>query len=353
MRLRAFLALVLGLALVAAGCGGDDDDGGGAASGETTELTAVIPFPSGAVFYPLFVAQENGYFAEEGLDVTVEPVDGSGATLQQLAAGQADIALPSPGPFMQAVARGENLKSVYTLYQSNVFGVQVPAESEIQSLADLEGKTVGVGALDGGETPFVKAALSEEAGLEEGDYELLAVGDGGQAVVALDKGDIDAYAAAFVDTAIMRLRGVELRNILPEDFQNFFDAVFVFDGDFVDENEELIEGFGRAIAKATVWGEDNAAAVVDITSKAFPEEAEDKEFTQALVEETQTLYELPEEADGQWGTAVPEFVERYMDFLVDQGELEEPVDPDVFVNDHVEAYNDFDEDEVRADAGTG
>ena len=98
---------------------------------------------------------------------------------------------------------------------------------------------------------------------------------------------------------------------------------------------------------------DNAAAVVDITSKSFPEEAEDKEFTQALVEETQLLYELPDEADGQWGTAVPEFVERYMNFLVDQGELEEPVDPDVFVNDHVEAYNDFDEDEIKADAGTG
>ena len=102
-----------------------------------------------------------------------------------------------------------------------------------------------------------------------------------------------------------------------------------------------------------MWGWDNAAAVVDITSKSFPEEAEDKEFTQALVEETQMLYELPDEADGQWGTAVPEFVERYMNFLVDQGELEEPVDPDVFVNDYVDAYNDFDEDEIRADAGTG
>lgn len=351
MRTRAILALVVGaLALIAAGCGGDDDDGG--ASGETTSLTAVIPFPSGAVFYPLFVAQENGYFAEEGLEVTVEPVDGSGATLQQLAAGQADVAVPSPGPFMQAVARGENLKSVYTLYQSNVFSVQVPADSEVQSLADLEGKKVGVGALDGGETPFVKAALAEEAGLQEGDYELVPVGDGGQAVVALERGDVDAYAAAFVDVAIMRLRGVELRNILPEEFQTFFDTVFVFDGEFVDENPDVIEGFGRAIAKATAWGLDNAEAVVDITSKSFPEEAEDKEFTTALVEETQALYELPEEADGQWGTAVPEFVERYMDFLVEQGELEEPVDPDVFTNEFVDAYNDFDEDEVRAEDGS-
>ena len=351
MRLRAFLLLLLAALLLAAGgCGGDDDDdeaGAGTGGGETTRLTVVIPFPSGAVFYPLFVAEEKGWFAEEGIEVTVEPVDGSGATIQQLAAGQAQVAVPSPGPFMQAVARGEDLRSVYTLYQSNVFSIQVPADSDIRSLADLEGKTVGVGALDGGETPFVKAALSEEAGLEEGDYELIAVGDGGQAVVALNGGDIDAYAAAFVDVAIMKLRGVELRDILPEEFQNFFDALFVFETGFAEENPEVIEGFGRAIAKGTVWGLDNPAGVVDITSKSFPEEAEDKEFTQALVEETSTLYELPDEADGQWGYAVPEFVERYMDFLVEQGELEEPVDTAIFSNEHVEAYNDFDEEELE------
>ena len=145
----------------------------------------------------------------------------------------------------------------------------------------------------------------------------------------------------------MKLRGVELRNILPEEFQNFFDTVFVFTGDYVDGNEDVIEGFGRAIAKATVWGLDNPAGVVDITSKFFPEEAEDKEFTQALVEETSTLYELPDEAEGRWGYSVPEFVERYMNFLVEQGELESPVDTEIFSNDHVDAYNDFDEDALE------
>jgi NitT/TauT family transport system substrate-binding protein len=348
------LAAVL-LALVAAGCAGDDDDESAGQEGGTTaattgeeprenvELTVTIPFPSGVAFYPLFVAEDRGYFEEEGLSVDVQPVDGSGATLQQLLAGSADVALPSPGPFMQGVARGNDLVSVYTLYQQNVFSVQTLADSDVQSLADLEGQTVGVGALDGGETPFVKAALSEEAGLEEGDYKLLAVGDGGAASVALRRGDVAAYAAAFPDVATMRLRGLDLRNLLPETFQSFFDSLVVVERSFVEDNPEAVAGLGRALAKATVWGMENPEGVLDITGKSFPEENEDRDFTLALLKETQSLYELPDGAESRWGEAREEAVERYMNFLVEQGELEQPVDTDIFVNDFVDQYNDFDE----------
>lgn len=345
MRRPRWYIVLLALALVAGACGGDD--GGEAGQGEQPqeirELTALIPFPSGAVFYPLFVAEDRGYFEEEGLSVTTEPVDGSGQILQQLLAGQAEVGLPSPGPFMNSVLEGSDLVSVYTLYQSNVFSLQTLSDSDVSSIADLAGTTVGVGTIEGGETPFVRAVLSEEAGLEEGtDYELLAVGDGGTAAVALNRGEISAYAAAFPDVAIMRLRGLELRNVIPEGFQSFFDSMVAVDRGFMEENPQVIEGLGRAIAKATVWGMANPEGVLEITAEYFPEEAEDPDFTLAMLRETMSLFELPPEAEGQWGYAIPESVDRYMGFLVEQGELRERVDPSVFVNDHVDAYNAFD-----------
>jgi len=353
MKRSRWLVGLLALALVAGACNGDNGEDADGQDGqdeqpqEITELTALIPFPSGAVFYPLFVAQDRGYFEEEGLSVTTEAVDGSGQILQQLLAGQAEVGLPSPGPFMNSVLEGSDLVSVYTLFQSNVFSLQTLADSEAQSVADLEGTTVGVGTIEGGETPFVRAVLSEEAGLEEEtDYDLLAVGDGGTAAVALDRGEISAYAAAFPDVAIMRLRGLDLRNLLPEGFQSFFDSLVTVERSFMDENPEVIEGFGRAIARATVWGMENPEGVLDITAEHFPEEAEDREFTLAMLQETMTLFELPAEADGRWGYSVPESVDRYMGFLVDQGELPEPVDTSIFVNDFVDAYNAFDPAEL-------
>lgn len=337
MKLRlGWFVLLLALVVPAAGCGGS--------AKETASLTATIPFPSGAVFYPLYVAEGRGYLEEEGIEIAVQAVDGSDATLQQVLAGNADIALSSAGNFMQAVQRGADLVSIYTLYQGNVFSIQTPVDSPIESIDDLSGKTLGVGALGGGETPFARAVMAA-SGLKEGeDYKLLAVGDGGPASVAMDKGEIDAYAGAFPDIAIMRLRGLDIRNVVPPDFQSLFDSLFVMKRDFVEENPEVIEGLGRAMAKATVWGFENVEGTVDITSKAYPEEAEDRGFTIALLKETQALFKLPPGADGKYGYAVPESIDFYMDFLVAQGELEEPLDQDIFLNDYVDAYNDFDEE---------
>jgi NitT/TauT family transport system substrate-binding protein len=308
---------------------------------ELQELTATIPFPSGAVFYPLFVAEDLGYFADEGLTVSVEALDGSGAIMQSILSGQAEVGLPSPGPFLQGVNEGADLVSVYTLFQSNVFALVTLADSGISSLEDLEGQTIGVGTIDGGEVPFVRAMLSQEAGLEEGDYDLLAVGDGGTAAVALEGGEVAAYAAAFPDVAILKLRGLDVVDLISDDFASFFDSLIVMQREFVDENPEVVEGFGRALARATQWGFDNPDQVIDITSQEFPEEAEDRELTQAFLNETISLFELPPEADGQFGYAIPEAVERYVGFLVEQGELEEMPDTSVFVNDFVPAYNDF------------
>ena len=309
---------------------------------DLTELTATIPFPSGAVFYPLFVAEDLGYFADEGLTVSVEALDGSGAIMQSILSGQAEVGLPSPGPFLQGVNEGADLLSVYTLFQSNVFALVTLADSGITSLEDLEGQTIGVGTIDGGEVPFVRAMLSQEAGLEEeDDYELLPVGDGGTAAVALEDGEVAAYAAAFPDVAILKLRGLDVVDLISDDFASFFDSLFVMQREFVEENPQIVEGFGRAIARATQWGFDNPDDVIDITSQEFPEEAEDRELTQAFLDETIALFELPPEADGQFGYAVPEAVERYVGFLVEQGELDTAPDTSVFVNDFVAAYNDF------------
>lgn len=331
------LAALVGLA--ACGSGGSDESGGGD-GGSVREITAVTAFPSGILYYPLYVAEERGYFADEGLSVKVQPVDGSGNVLQQVLTGRAQAGVATASNTMGSIANGADLTSVYTMYQGNVFGLVTEEGSPIQDLSELRGETVGIGSKDGGEYPFVKALLASEEDMQEGrDYKVLAVGDGGQATVALQKDAVAAYSASFADVAIMRLRGLELRDLTPELFQSFFDSTVVLRTDTVKDDPRLVEGFGRALARATAWGRENPDGVLDVVAKAFPEEAGDRDYAMALLEETESLFDLPDSAGGRWGYADPAAVKGQIEFLVDQGQLKQSIDADAFTNRFVDAFN--------------
>ena len=346
-----WLGILLAFFVIAAACssdGGGDGDGDAAdgdGDGDMVSLTVVTPFPFASGFYQVYAADANGYFADEGIEVTIEPLDGSGATISAVEGGSADVGIPSPGPIMQAVEEGAEIVSIFTGYQSGIFTLVVPEGSEVTSPADLAGTTVGVGALDGGEVPVVRAILSE-AGLEEGvDYELLAVGDGGTAGPGLQGGDVAAYGAAFIDVLILDATGVPTVDITGEGLGDTDEHFVVSVDNF--ENADWIEGFGRALARASAWGPDNFDGVLEISCSVFVEECEDMEFIEAALADVIGFKELPASADGQWGLTDVESLQAFADSLFEQGELTEEADVEaIFRNDFVAGYNDFDPNDL-------
>jgi NitT/TauT family transport system substrate-binding protein len=189
---------------------------------QTKDITVILPNPSAINVFSLHSAIGEGYFADEGLSVTVQAVDGSSQVLQAMAAGQAQIGLPGPGPVLAARSRGEDVVFLYNNYPKSIFGLVVKEESPHQTPADLKGTTVGVGTADGAEVSFVRAILSD-AGLTEGeDYEFLAVCDGGMAATGFLREDVESYAAAVSDAAIIESRGLDLREITPEEYLSCF-----------------------------------------------------------------------------------------------------------------------------------
>ena len=189
---------------------------------QETKVTIVVPNPSAINNFALHVAIGEGYFKEQGLDVTVEAVNGSASVLQSMAAGQAQIGNPGPGPLLGARARGEDVVFIYNQFPKSIFGLVVKEDSKIQGPADIKGTTVGVGTADGAEVGFSRAILSK-AGLTEGtDYQFLAVGDGGTAAAAFLNNEVNSYAAAVSDAAIIGSRGIPLREITPTEFLSFF-----------------------------------------------------------------------------------------------------------------------------------
>jgi ABC-type nitrate/sulfonate/bicarbonate transport system substrate-binding protein len=139
---RRWLAtgLVAATALTVSGCSSDS----GAADG-TTELTLQSSWVNDAEFMGYFVGMDNGYYEDEGIDLTYLSGGPSVIPESTLLAGDADIALTSPDTTISAIAEQDApFVIIGAQYQQNPLGVVSLASSGIEGPADLVGTTVAV-----------------------------------------------------------------------------------------------------------------------------------------------------------------------------------------------------------------
>lgn len=355
-KLWTVCVLVLFVAGTAQACGDDSDDGdsgggGDEASGdtETLDVRFMQPIPESTAFYPYLIADELGYFEEEGLDVELLP-SGETETTLQLAAGNIDIGAINPPEIMQGLETGEDWTVFYDFYQANVFSIVTPEGSGIDDVADLEGMVLGITSQGGGELPLVEAALQEEGLVADEDVQLQVVGDGGpQVALAIERGTIDAYAAAIQDMVALEVEGLTLNDITPDVFANLpANSLVMQTSEFeTEDGRRMAEGFARAWAKATYVGVADPDFVYEIGLVRVPEETEDETFGRPFFETVLDLTELEGDLFGELGA------DRWQisqDLLLDVELLSEPIDPETFLDDSVIAYaNDFDPTEVEAD----
>jgi NitT/TauT family transport system substrate-binding protein len=300
---------------------------GPALAQDLTPVTFVQPNPSAISSYPVFVAIEEGFFADEGLDVTVVTVDGSGAAVQAVAAGQAQFARPGPGVVLAARARGEDMVMIYNFAARSNFGVVVQEDSDFETPADLEGEVIGVATADGSEVGFARNVL-EGSGLMEGeDFTFLSVGDGGPAAAGFARGDISAYAASLADAAILNMRGVPVRDITPVEFQKFFGNGLMAPGELIRSDPELVQSFINAWTRAHAMAleGDNREAILAHLAAANPQEGEDPAFASALYDAI-LLNSTPIDPSHGLGYQPPEVWAEWEKVLVATGGLEAPLD---------------------------
>jgi NitT/TauT family transport system substrate-binding protein len=305
-------------------------------------ITFVQPNPSAINSFQVFVAIGEGYFKDEGLNVRVESIDGSAPVLQALSAGQAQIGRPGPAPVLLARARGVDVVFLYNAVPNSSFGIVVKRDSAYKTPADLKGKVIGVGTRDGAEVGFARAILNDLGMAEGRDYTFIPVGDGGPATAGFLRGDIEAYVAATSDAAILNNRGLFVRDITPEKFKSYFGNGFAAMGDYVAKNPDVIEGFGRALVRATKFAMDdkNRAAVMKHLAAGNRQESEDQKFAGALFDAVK-LKATPHDLSRGWGYQDPAHWEAWHQSLLKSGDLKQalPKLDAAYTNKFVEVWN--------------
>jgi NitT/TauT family transport system substrate-binding protein len=306
------------------------------------EITFVQPSPSAINSFPVFVAIGEGYFEEEGLNVTVEAINGSGAVLQALSAGQAHFGRPGPGPVIAARSRGVDAVFIYNVAARSNFGIVVREDSDIQDPEGLRGKVIGTGTADGAEVGFARNVMTG-AGMQEGtDYTFLTVGDGGPATVAFNSGEMDAYSSSTADAAILNQRGMKVRDITPAEYARFFGNGIATMGDTIRNDRELVEKWGRAFARGHAFALDDAnrETVLAHLKAGNPQEGEDAEFQSALFDAVREKT-IPVDMSNGLGYLPAEVWEEWQASLVAGGEIPAPLDDlsAAFTNEFIAGWN--------------
>ncbi len=306
------------------------------------EITFVQPSPSAINSYPVFVAIGEGYFAEEGLKVNVEAINGSSAVLQALASGQAHFGRPGPGPVIAARSRDVDAVFIYNVAARSNFGIVVREDSDIQDVEGLRGKVIGTGTADGAEVGFARNVMSGAGMLAGKDFEFLTVGDGGPATVAFNSGEMSAYSSSTADAAILNQRGMKVRDITPAEFGRFFGNGLATMGDTIRNDRELVEKFGRAFIRAHAFALDDAnrTAVLAHLKAGNRQEGEDPEFQSALFDAVRSKT-IPVDMTNGLGYLPPEIWEEWQASLIAGGEIEKPLDDltAAYTNDFIADWN--------------
>lgn len=148
---------------------------------------------------PLYLGKEKGYFADEGINLTINEGRGSGVAAQIVGAGDDTFGLCDSGTLIISAVKGIPIKAVASPMAVSPFGIVSRADANIKTAKDLEGKTLAVTAGDA-LTQLFPAVIAAN-NLDKDKINMVFVDPAGKVVAVLEKkadallGSADAQVA--------------------------------------------------------------------------------------------------------------------------------------------------------------
>jgi NitT/TauT family transport system substrate-binding protein len=203
---------------------------------------------------PFHLANKNGYFKQEGLDVAFSVNPTSPAALQKVISGEADIAFSSYVPVFTAQDKGAAdfkivADSVSASPNSNLI-VTTPSSS-VKSVKDLAGKKIGIPAPGTAADTMTKAVMrANGVDFSKVQWVLIPFTD---MATALGKGDIDAayMVEPFITNAAKSVGAVPVIDVASGPTEDFPIGGYASLAKFTSANPKTIAAFQRAMKKAT------------------------------------------------------------------------------------------------------
>jgi NitT/TauT family transport system substrate-binding protein len=225
--------------------------------------TITIALVSRTIFYaPVWVAEQNGYFRDEGIDARFQIFDNAEKINEVMRAGEAQIAIASVEALVADAFAGGKFRIVASVAQKPPHFII--AQPRFKTVQDLRGARFGVLSLHEGTTFFVQD-LEKALGFKRGDIVIDAVGGAPTRWKLLREGKIDAGLQPFPLSYESEAAGFSNLGPISKYVPDYeFTAVFL-DPAWGRDNRPAATGFLRALRRgqaAMAADPDKAAAVL-------------------------------------------------------------------------------------------
>ena len=321
LRLLQALGLSLGPGLVALACQPAP------AAPPPTPTTRVVHFMAGykpqanLPFVAAYVAQANGYFAEQGLSVEITHATGQGEQLKLLLQGSVDVTTDSADEVLAHRSEGLPVAAMAVLGQRDQRAFAVLASSPIQTPHDWEGRTVGYKV----EPSPDYLALLAATGVDRSRLQEVPVGFDPRLLVA---GKVDIYPVfeSNEPDTLNRL-GAPVRLFRPGDYGvPGLGLAYVTSQQLVERDPDRLARFLKATLRAVSYAREHLQEVTDVVMRYAPEEDRDHQLAMLRVELDMANGPITAERGVGWTTHDQR--QALHDSLLQFGGLKGPVEVD-------------------------
>jgi ABC-type nitrate/sulfonate/bicarbonate transport system substrate-binding protein len=277
-------------------------------------------------FVGAYIAQERGYFAEQGLNVEITHSSGQGEHLKLLLQGSIDVTTADADSVLTRRSEGLPVVSIALLGQRGQRAFAVQESSEIQKPKDFEGKLVGYKVY---QTPDYLALLAM-SGVDRSKVQEVPVGFDPRLLAA---GKVDVYPVfESNEPEILNRLGVPTRLIRPGDYGvPTLGLTYLARQQLVDSDPAALERFMKATLRGIEDARTDPEAATDIIMKFAPNEDRSHQLYMLKVE--LEMADGPAARQGGIGWSTTDQWQAFHDSLLEHGAIKHAVGIDtVFTN---------------------
>lgn len=260
------------------------------------EIDVVLDWYPNAVHTFLYEAIDNGYFEDEGLKVNIISPAESVDAITFVASGKAQIGLTYPVEIIQAVSNDMPVRALAVVAQTPLdCFCSLKENTDITAdMSSLKGKKLGYSGTAASEATV--KTITKNAGLNDGDYELINVGF--DLVTSLTTKSVDVVFGTFVNDEVVTMEnaGYDLNVFYKQDYgvPEIYGLVMAVNNDSYNNDPDVYQAFLRACDKGfqdMIADEDQALDVImtDMNSDDNPlDETQQRESYEILIKRMQT-----------------------------------------------------------------